>query len=230
MLNINLLFFDFLFRVIEEKSPLLQDVLGYIIHVLKYTVSLIIKKHDEISHGLTNLSSAVDTMGPSLSSFRSFLSSLLFNRPSVDNGVSSVLTKHITDILDDLLVAISQLFSRLSSLMNNFDGESDVKVLPISCINSEDLNPFVDSNSSVADMDLDVMDSGEADSVTASASMGGLLRPLEWKLELVSTISTFFSVSSFRTWEILYSLMEKESDVKVEIHNNLWLMCLLLFI
>ncbi|KAK3160101.1 hypothetical protein QOZ80_1BG0055200 [Eleusine coracana subsp. coracana] len=81
----------------------------------------------------------------------------------------------------------------------------------------EDLNPIVDSKSSVADMDLDVMDSGEADAVTGSASgsMGGFSRLLEWKLELVSTISTFFSVLSHRTWEIMYSLMEKESDLKV---------------
>ncbi|GJN06078.1 hypothetical protein PR202_ga23765 [Eleusine coracana subsp. coracana] len=66
-------------------------------------------------------------------------------------------------------------------------------------------------------MDLDVMDSGEADAVTGSASgsMGGFSRLLEWKLELVSTISTFFSVLSHRTWEIMYSLMEKESDLKV---------------
>jgi ataxia telangiectasia mutated family protein len=162
-------------------------------------------------------------MGSTLSSFKSFLSSPIFNLSRVDNGVSSLVVKGVTELLDELLVAISQLFSQLSSLVNNFDGENAGKVLPISCVNSEDLNPIVDCKSSVADMDLDVMDSGEVDSVTTSGSgnMGNFLRPLEWKLELVRTISTFFSVLSLHTWEILYSLVEKESDVKVHISNML---------
>jgi serine-protein kinase ATM len=115
------------------------------------------------------------------------------------------------------LVAISQLFCQISSLVSNFDAESTGKMLPTSSINLEDLNPVLDCKSSVADMDLDVMDSSEVDSVTASASgsMGSFLRPLEWKLDLVCIISTFFSVSSLHTWEILYSLVDKEGDVKV---------------
>ncbi|XP_062191304.1 serine/threonine-protein kinase ATM isoform X2 [Phragmites australis] len=213
----NLIHCALLSRAIEGKSSLLHEVLDYVINILKYIVSVVMKKHDELSYGLTNSSSAFDTTGSVLSSFQSFLSSPIFNMLRVDNRISCVLIKGITDLLDELLVAISQLFSRLSILMNNFDVENAGKVLPISCVNSEDLNPIVDSKSSVADMDLDVMDSGEVDSVTANASgsMGSFLRPLEWKLELVSVISTFFSVSSLRTWEILYSLVEKESDVKI---------------
>lgn len=108
-----------------------------------------------------------------------------------------MLIKAVTELLDELLVAISQLFSHLSSSMNNFNGENASKMLPVSCINlSEDLNPVVDYKSSVVDMDLDAPDSGEVDSVTASGSgsIGISSRPLEWKLELVCVISTFFSV------------------------------------
>jgi len=199
-----------------DKSSLLQEVLNYITNIIKYIVSFVVKKNVELSHGVTNLSLPLDTMGSTLSSFKSFLSSPIFNLSRVDNGVSSVVIEGVTELLDELLVAISQLFSQLSSLANNFDGESTGKVLPISCVNSEDLNPIVDCKSSVADMDLDVMDSGEVESVTSgSGNMGSFLRPLEWKLELVRIISTFFSVSSLHTWEILYSLVEKESDVKV---------------
>lgn len=201
----------------EDKYSLLQEVLNYITNILKHIVSSVMKKKDELSHGLTNLSSPLDTTGSALSSFKSFLSSPIF---TVDDRVSSVDIKGVTELLDELLVVISQLFSQLSSLVSNFDGENAGKMLPISCVNSEDLNP-IDCKSSVADMDLDVMDSGEVDSVTTSGSgnMGGLLRPLEWKLELVSIISTFFSVTSLHTWEILYSLVEKEVDVKVHIYN-----------
>ncbi|PVH39126.1 hypothetical protein PAHAL_5G442300 [Panicum hallii] len=213
----NLIHCSLLSRVMGDKSSLLQEVLNYITNVLKHIVSFVMKKNDELSHGVTNLSLPLDTMGSTLSSFKSFLSSPIFNLSRVDNGVSSLVVKGVTELLDELLVAISQLFSQLSSLVNNFDGENAGKVLPISCVNSEDLNPIVDCKSSVADMDLDVMDSGEVDSVTTSGSgnMGNFLRPLEWKLELVRTISTFFSVLSLHTWEILYSLVEKESDVKV---------------
>jgi ataxia telangiectasia mutated family protein len=213
----NMIHCSLLSRVMGDKSSLLQEVLNYVTNVLKHIVSFVMKKNDELSHGVTNLSLPLDTMGSTLSSFKSFLSSPIFNLSRVDNGVSSLVVKGVTELLDELLVAISQLFSQLSSLVNNFDGENAGKVLPISCVNSEDLNPIVDCKSSVADMDLDVMDSGELDSVTTSGSgnMGNFLRPLEWKLELVRTISTFFSVLSLHTWEILYSLVEKESDVKV---------------
>ncbi|WVZ71912.1 hypothetical protein U9M48_020441, partial [Paspalum notatum var. saurae] len=165
----NLVHCALLSRAIEEKSSLLQEVIDYITNILKHMVSFVMKKKDELSHGLTNLSSELDTTGSAL------------------------------------------------SLMSNSDGENAGKVLPISSVNSEDVNPIFDCKSSVADMDLDVMDSGEVDSITASASgsTGSFLRPSEWKLELVCIISTFFSVSSLRTWEILYNLVEKESDVRV---------------
>lgn len=187
---------------------------------------MVMKKHNELSRGLTNVGSALDTTGSALSSFQSFLSSPFFSLRRVSNRVSSVLIKAVTELLDELLVAISQLFSHLSSSMNNFDGENASKMLPVSCINlSEDLNPVVDYKSSVVDMDLDAPDSGEVDSVTAigSGSMGISSRPLEWKLELVCVISTFFSVSPLHTWEILYNLVEKESEVKVQICNNIFL-------
>nr|XP_034595825.1 serine/threonine-protein kinase ATM isoform X4 [Setaria viridis] len=213
----NLVHRALLSRAMGDKSSLMQEVLNYITNILKHIVSFVMKRNNELSHGLTNLSLPLDTTGSALSSFKSFLSSPLFNLSRVDNRVSSVVIKGVTELLDELLVAISQLFSQLSSLVNSFDGENAGKVLPISCVNSQDLNPIVDCKSSVADMDLDVMDSGEVDSVTTSGSgnMGSFLRPLEWKLELVSIISTFFSVSSLHTWEILYNLVEKESDVKV---------------
>ncbi|KAL6847730.1 hypothetical protein ACP4OV_021858 [Aristida adscensionis] len=209
----NLMHCALLSRAIDEKSSLMQDVLDHVTNIIKYILSVVMKNHDELSHGLTNINSVFDTMGSTLlSSFRSFLSPPIFDLSEVD-----VVIKGITGLLDELLVSISQLFSRLSSLLNNFDGESVGNVLQTSFINTEDSNPNIDSKSSVADMDLDVMDSGEADSVLASAtgSMGSLLRPSEWKLELVCIISTFFSVSSVHTWEILYSLMEKESDMKI---------------
>ncbi|KAJ1282905.1 hypothetical protein BS78_03G087400 [Paspalum vaginatum] len=213
----NLIHCALLSRAIEEKSSFLQEVIDYITNILKHMVSFVMKKKDELSHGVTNLSSALDTTGSALSSFKRLLSSPLFNLPRVDNRVSSVVIKGIIELLDELLVAISQLFSQFSSMMSNSDGENAGKVLPISSVNSEDVNPIFDCKSSVADMDLDVMDSGEVDSITASASgsTGSFLRPSEWKLELVCIMSTFFSVSSLRTWEILYNLVEKESDVRV---------------
>ncbi|OQU86537.1 serine/threonine-protein kinase ATM isoform X2 [Sorghum bicolor] len=213
----NLIHCALLSRSMEEKSSLLQEAVDYITNILKHIVAFVMKKNDGLSHGLTNLSSALDTTGSTLSSIKSLLSSPIFNLSRVDNRVCSVVIKSITELLDELLVAISQLFCQISSLVSNFDAESTGKVLPTSSVNSEDLNPILDCKSSVADMDLDVMDSGELDSVKASASgsMGNFLRPLEWKLDLVCIISTFFSVSSLHTWEILYSLLEKENDVKV---------------
>lgn len=211
------------FRAIEENSSFLQELFCYVTNIIKYMVSMVMKKHDELSHGLTSVGSAFETAGSILSSFQTFLSAPIFRLRSVSNRVSSVRIKGLTELLDELLVAFSQLFSCLSSSVNTSDSENTSKMLPISSVNlSEDLNPFVD-HKSVVDMDFDVMDAGEVDSITAnvSGSIGISSRLLEWKLELVGVISTFFSVSAPHTWEILYNLVEKESDVKVQMCNRL---------
>lgn len=213
----NLIHCALLSRAIEENSLFLKELFGYVTGIIKYMISMVMKKHEELSHGLTSVGSAFETSGSILSSFQTFLSAPIFRLRSVSNRASSVLIKGVTVLLDELLVEFSQLFSRLSSSANTSDSENTSKMLPISSVNlSEDLNPFVD-HKSVVDMDFDMTDSGEVDSMTASVSgsIGISSRLLEWKLELVGVISTFFSVSAPHTWEILYNLAEKESDVKV---------------
>ncbi|XP_048550122.1 serine/threonine-protein kinase ATM-like [Triticum urartu] len=213
----NLIHCALLSRAIEENSLFLKELFGHVTGIIKYMISMVMKKHEELSHGLTSVGSAFETAGSILSSFQTFLSAPIFRLRSVSNRASSVLIKGVTVLLDELLVEFSQLFSRLSSSANNSDSENTSKMLPISSVNlSEDLNPFVD-HKSVVDMDFDMTDSGEVDSITASVSgsIGISSRLLEWKLELVGVISTFFSVSAPHTWEILYNLVEKESDVKV---------------
>jgi ataxia telangiectasia mutated family protein len=207
----------FCFRAIEEKSSILQAIFDYVTNIIRYVVSLVMKKHDELSHGLACVGSAFETTGSLLSSFQTFLCAPIFRKQSVSNKVSSVLIKDVTELLDELLVTFSQLFSRICCPVNTSDSENTSKMLPISSVNlSEDLNPVAELKN-IVDMDFDVMDSGEVDSVTASVSgsIGISSRPLEWKLELVCVISTFFSVSPLHTWEVLYNLLEKESDVKV---------------
>uniref|UniRef100_J3KVN7 Serine/threonine-protein kinase ATM n=1 Tax=Oryza brachyantha TaxID=4533 RepID=J3KVN7_ORYBR len=209
----NLIHCSLLSRVIDEKSSFLQAMLDYVTNIIKHTVSVVMKEHAELSNGLTNLGSAFDTTGSVLSSFKSFMCSPIFSLWRVNNKVSSV--HDATEFLDELLVAISQLFSQLSSLMNNFDGDNPSKILPVSVVSlSEDINP--DGRSSLVDMDLDMTGTGEVDPVTAggSGSMGISPRPLEYKLQLVYIISTFFSVVPLHTWEVLYDLAEKEVDVK----------------
>uniref|UniRef100_R7WG20 Serine/threonine-protein kinase ATM n=1 Tax=Aegilops tauschii TaxID=37682 RepID=R7WG20_AEGTA len=215
----NLIHCALLSRAIEENSLFLKELFGHVTGIIKYIISMVMKKHEELSHGLTSVGSAFETAGSILSSFQTFLSAPIFRLRSVSNRASSVLIKGVTVLLDELLVEFSQLFSRLSSSANNSDSENTSKMLPISSVNlSEDLNPFVD-HKSVVDMDFDMTDSGEVDSITASGSgsIGISSRLLEWKLELVGVISTFFSVSAPHTWEILYNLVEKESDVKVHL-------------
>uniref|UniRef100_A0A0D9Y262 Serine/threonine-protein kinase ATM n=1 Tax=Oryza glumipatula TaxID=40148 RepID=A0A0D9Y262_9ORYZ len=210
----NLIHCSLLSRVFEEKSSFLQVMLDYVTNAIKHIVSVVMKEHAELSHGLTNLGSVFDTTGSALSSFKSFMHSPLFSLWRVNNKTSSVLG--VTELLDELLEAISELFAQFSSLMNNFDGDNPNKMLPVPFVSlSEDLHP--DNRSSFVDMDLDMTGSGEVDPVTAggSGSMGISPRPLECKLELVCIISTFFSVVPLHTWEVLYNLADKEVNIKV---------------
>uniref|UniRef100_A0A0D3EIP8 Serine/threonine-protein kinase ATM n=1 Tax=Oryza barthii TaxID=65489 RepID=A0A0D3EIP8_9ORYZ len=210
----NLIHCSLLSRVFEEKSSFLQVMLDYVTNAIKHIVSVVMKEHAELSHGLTNLGSVFDTTGSALSSFKSFMHSPLFSLWRVNNKTSSVLG--VTELLDELLEAISELFAQFSSLMNSFDGDNPSKMLPVPFVSlSEDLHP--DNRSSFVDMDLDMTGSGEVDPVTAggSGSMGISPRPLECKLELVCIISTFFSVVPLHTWEVLYNLADKEVNIKV---------------
>uniref|UniRef100_A0A0E0JD53 Serine/threonine-protein kinase ATM n=1 Tax=Oryza punctata TaxID=4537 RepID=A0A0E0JD53_ORYPU len=210
----NLIHCSLLSRVFEEKFSFLQTMLDYVTNAIKHIVSVVMKEHAELSHGLTNLGSAFDTNGSALSSFKSLMHSPLFSLWRVNNKTSSVLG--VTELLDELLGAISELFAQFSSLMSNFDGDNPSKLLPVPFVSlSEDLHP--DNRSSFVDLDLDMTGSGEVDPVTTggSGSMGISPRPLECKLELVCIISTFFSVVPLHTWEVLYNLADKEVNIKV---------------
>uniref|UniRef100_I1QDV7 Exocyst subunit Exo70 family protein n=2 Tax=Oryza glaberrima TaxID=4538 RepID=I1QDV7_ORYGL len=75
----NLIHCSLLSRVFEEKSSFLQVMLDYVTNAIKHIVSVVMKEHAELSHGLTNLGSVFDTTGSALSSFKSFMHSPLFS-------------------------------------------------------------------------------------------------------------------------------------------------------
>lgn len=70
----------------------------------------------------------------------------------------------------------------------------------------------------IVDMDLDLAeDTKERDIITAGGkAVPGLpVSTGNWKLGMVSLISCFSPVLQFPTWDVLYNLLEKESDPKV---------------
>ncbi|KAL1222123.1 Serine/threonine-protein kinase ATM [Cardamine amara subsp. amara] len=79
----------------------------------------------------------------------------------------------------------------------------------------------------IVDMDLDLPeDTKEMDIITAGGKAGSSL-PVStgnWKLGMISLISCFSPVLQFPTWDVLYNLLEKESDPKV-LENILYHLC-----
>ncbi|WZZ44669.1 hypothetical protein YC2023_040928 [Brassica napus] len=70
------------------------------------------------------------------------------------------------------------------------------------------------------------LDPPEIDLITAGgkAVAGGPVSTGNWKLGMISLISCFSPVLQFPTWDVLYSIMEKECDPKV-LENILYHLC-----
>jgi ataxia telangiectasia mutated family protein len=71
--------------------------------------------------------------------------------------------------------------------------------------------------SRIVDMELDVNDdSRDVDSLLVKNIGSGVSSVEKWKVGMISLISYFFSASPVLTWNMLYKLMEKEYDPKVD--------------
>ncbi|XP_072965614.1 serine/threonine-protein kinase ATM isoform X2 [Typha angustifolia] len=204
----------------EETSSFFIIVLNYVSDVLNHIVSVLEDKCSEIQcHGFSSISSMFDSSGSILSSLRSLMSSPLFGLLKVNDGIDYEMLHRVIQLLEELLVVLSKLFAVLSTCANNLDGETDTEMLPMSSVKlMEESNSLVKCRMRIVDIDLDANDgSRDIDASTASGSANIVIfsSPLQWKLELVSMITTFFSVSPNHVWETLFSLMEKENDYKV---------------
>jgi len=129
---------------------------------------------------------------------------------------------HLIQSVERLLKAFVNLYESYSQHLMNFQSDKIVQDMAATDnIQSSFLN--YRSISRIMDMELDVNnDSREVDTLAVGKRVGSDVSSSaeKWKMGMISVISSFFS-ASLLTWDILFKLMEKENDPKVEFsHNN----------
>lgn len=143
--------------------------------------------------------------GSLASSVHCFLSSPIFNERIDQSLMDTVPLGEVIQVVERLLKAFVNLYEGYSQYVMNLESGTILR--------------DITSSDRIVDMELDVNDdSRDVDSLVVGKTNGtGLSSSTEnWKIGMISLISNFFSASHVLTWDILFNLMEKEYDPKVD--------------
>ncbi|KAK4479331.1 hypothetical protein RD792_014843 [Penstemon davidsonii] len=222
----NFMYCSYSTRIREEFSPFFFKLGELMLKLLDHAIIVIEKTYNDVISGCLGLNSIFNSMESTISSFKSFVSSPLINKLQDKNDASAELYPRIVQSTQGLLNCLAKLYEGCSGCKQNLHAKVDFPEL--SEIHS--VNDPVPTNSSrtlILDMELDINSgSSDVDSLTidgdqASHTSSSLINK---KLDFLTIMSGFFSILPSITWEILFNLMEKESDQKV-LENFLVRLC-----
>ncbi|KAI4336143.1 hypothetical protein L6164_014710 [Bauhinia variegata] len=196
----------------------LSKLSQYLLAILDYAVNFI--QQDRNVHSLSCLGYdyTFEETGPVVGSVRSFLSSPIFKEWRDQNKLDLLPVSEIIHSVERLLKAFVQLYEDYSQRVVSLQSEMVLQDIGATD-NVECSRPYDSNKTRIIDMELDVNDySRDRDILTAgnNRSSGDSFSAQKWKMGMISLISSFFSVSHVITWDILFKLMENESDTKVQ--------------
>ncbi|PHT88061.1 Serine/threonine-protein kinase ATM [Capsicum annuum] len=211
----NFMYCSYSTRTGEEIVPCLATLSQYVSKLLDRAACILEKSCDDLVSGLLGSRSIFDTIGTIRVSFESFLCSPLFNEMQIDNSIDILAA--VIQSVERLLKVLAKLYegslssgSNIHSKRGGLDSSASVS--------SQDSHPVNSRTSMIIDMELDVnIGSKDADSVSigGKATADILVSSVNQRMEVVSIITKFFSASPFHTWDVMFELMEKESDPRV---------------
>ncbi|GJU96059.1 serine/threonine-protein kinase ATM isoform X1 [Tanacetum coccineum] len=190
-------------RLKEEKVSFLTTISQHILEMMSHAVSIIEKCTSETRCGFFGFNAGLDGMDSVLNSVKSFIGSPFFIYPEND----STLFKNIIQSIKSLLEALNRLYEGLFNGLNYwsdpdiYDQESQSSKRIKMTILDEELDANDDSK------DVTIRSSGGEPSLVSST--------VNWKLNIISLISSFFSVLPVATWDVLTDLMRIESDQRI---------------
>ncbi|XP_042498310.1 serine/threonine-protein kinase ATM isoform X2 [Macadamia integrifolia] len=206
-------------RLRDENSSFLAKMIQNLLKLLEHAVSVIKQNYsDLLHHGCLGSCPILDGTGSTLASLRNFLCCPLFSWRD-QNAADSVLCGYTIQATEKLLRALAKLYEVYSECSSNVQLEMVMGNLSSSKSCLQNSNPSDGSEVKIVDMELDVNDDssdmdhlafrGKGVSVISSHSS------MKWKLDMITAISSFFSVLPSITWKIMFDLMEREKDTKV---------------
>ncbi|XP_059644264.1 serine/threonine-protein kinase ATM [Cornus florida] len=213
----NFMFSSYITRVEEEASSFLTKMGHCLLKLLDCAMSGIEKSYKDMRCGCLGSGSIFDSTSFIITSFESFVCSPLFKKWR-DQNVDVILNTAILQSIERLLKGLSKLYEECSDCTRTLQSDIDLSDLSSSDTSVRNSYPLNSSKSMIMDMELDVNeDSKDVDilSVSGKISTSISVSAMKWKFDIISLISSSFSVLPVVTWEILFNLMKKENDPRV---------------
>ncbi|XP_055826815.1 serine/threonine-protein kinase ATM isoform X2 [Solanum dulcamara] len=211
----NFMYCSYSTRVGEELVPCLATLSQYVSKLLDRAACILEKSYDDLVCGLLGSRSIFETVGTVRVSFESFLCSPLFNEMQAGNNID-ILTAVIQSV-ERLLKVLAKLYEGSSSSGSNIHSKRG-DLSSSASVSSQDSHPVNCRTSMIIDMELDVnVGSKDTDSVNivGKATADILVSSVNQRIEVISIITKLFSALPSHTWDVMFELMEKESDPRV---------------
>nr|XP_027123123.1 serine/threonine-protein kinase ATM isoform X2 [Coffea arabica] len=212
----NLIYCSCSMRHRDEKSYFLTKLGEYMIGLLDQSASILERTHNDIICGCAGSSPVFNSMDSIVASFNSFVSSPFFSKWRDKNDIDVVIYTGIVESIERLLKGLANLYDACSD--NGKDVCSGVD-LPDDFDNKMLQNdPADNSKSIIVDMELDVnSDSKDMDilNLDGKVTHGFAFSSENLKMDVLSFISSFFSVLPSLTWDTLFDLIEKDGNQRV---------------
>ncbi|CAA7402290.1 unnamed protein product [Spirodela intermedia] len=206
----NLIYSLNLTRLRNEKSLLFSKVLSCIIRLLQLIISTVEEKHKELHlRGSLGVASITELSGSALSSLSCLIQCPLFCVLGDGSAVLGEFHENIRQSIEKLLLVITNLLKDFATCTADGDLKGET---------SQHICLIAGDGMKIVDMELD-FDDGPKDvedlAVNGDSVSGVSFSVLQWKLDMISSISSFFTVLPATTWEVMLNLLENASDAKV---------------
>ncbi|XP_051142572.1 serine/threonine-protein kinase ATM isoform X2 [Andrographis paniculata] len=204
-------------RIREDISPFFLKLGESLLDFLEHAVSAVEKTDNDTISGCLGLNSIFSNRGLTVASFKSFIRSPLLSKWQGKEDTTAGLYACIVESMERLLKSLAKLFEGCSGYRKNLHpnivipGQLEIRSV-------DDDAPRNHSKNLLSDMELD-WSSGSSDanvlSIDDDPAPGVSTSLVNQKLDFLLMLSSFFSILPSVTWEVLYNLLEKESDPKV---------------
>ncbi|XAR50182.1 Non-specific serine/threonine protein kinase [Bertholletia excelsa] len=212
----NFMYGSYTTRVRDEGMPFLYKMGDHLLKLLDFAVSGIEKCCNDIRSNCLSSNCIFEDMGSMVASLNGFVCSPLFNSRGEQNIIDFTLSTAISESLKRLLKALSQLYEECSQIATNFQSDGDQPDFGL--LDSVSKSPLKSSASMIMDVELDLgEESKDVDVRSTRQKTVSCIPALTtiWKFDIISLISSFFAVLPLVAWEILFELMDHESDANV---------------
>lgn len=201
----------------KKNVAFLSKLNQFLLLSLDYSVNIIQQDNDFRSLTCLSNDSTCDERRFIVASVRSFLSSPLFSEWKYQSAMECFSLGELMQYVERLLKALVKIYEDYSQRIVNLQSEIAVQNLASTdVIQSSSL--YDSSNIRIMDVELDVdHDSGDTDILTVGKNVTSSIAysAEKWKMGMIALISCFFCVSQVTSWDMLFKLLENESDLKV---------------